>query len=301
MYRWPLVPILNRRQKIRSRHRVLITGGGGQVGIELTERLDEVSTFPMGRSSLDVTSGVAMDRAMDEIKPDVVIHAAALTDPEACERDRALAQRVNVVGAWNVARAVARVGAEMVLLSTSYVFGGDKLGPYREYDEDPSVNAYGVSKLGGERAARHVLERLYIVRSGWVYSRWNRGFVMRLLTQQDPPLPVRYVGDQVANPTFAGDLAAGILMLIETKAYGVHHLVNEGASSWYGWAEAVLRTAGRSDVSLDEISADQYDREAKIPTNSELANEMARTVGVTLRPWGNALEEFVSDWMNDRG
>lgn len=292
---------LIRAWAISSPRRVLITGGGGQVGIELTQRLDEVVAFPMGRSSLDVTSGVAMDRAMDDIKPDVVIHAAALTDPDACERDRALAQRVNVVGAWNVARAVARAGAEMVLLSTSYVFGGDKLGPYREYDEDPPVNAYGVSKLGGERAARHVLERLYIVRSGWVYSRWNRGFVMRLLTQQDPPLPVRYVGDQVANPTFAGDLAAGILMLIETKAYGVHHLVNEGASSWYGWAEAVLRTAGRSDVSLDEISADQYDREAKIPTNSELANEMARTVGVTLRPWGNALEEFVSDWMNDRG
>ena len=109
------------------------------------------------------------------------------------------------------------------------------------------------------------------------------------------------MGDQVANPTFAGDLAAAILLLIDTHAYGVHHLVNEGASSWYGWAEAVLKAAGRNDVELEEIAAEDFERQAKIPTNSELANEMARAVGVTLRPWGDALQEFVSRWVADRG
>lgn len=255
----------------------------------------------MVRSALDVTSGAAMDRAIDDIKPDVVIHAAAMTDPEACERDRTAAQRVNVVGAWNVARAVARTGAEMVFLSTSYVFGGEKVGPYREYDEARPVNAYGVSKLSGERAVRQSLDRLYIVRSGWVYSRWNRGFVMRLLTQNDNAPRARYVGDQVANPTFAGDLAAAILMLVDTHAYGVHHLVNEGASSWYGWAMAVLKAAGRTDVEVEEIAAADFEREAEIPANSELSNDMARAVGVTLRPWGDALEEFVGSWLADRG
>lgn len=281
--------------------RILITGGGGQIGIELARQLDEANVWALGRSALDVTSGAAMDRAVGEIKPDVVIHAAAMTDPEACERDRGAAQRVNVVGAWNVARAVARTGAEMVYLSTSHVFGGDKLGPYREYDEPGPVNAYGVSKLGGERAARQALDRLYIVRSGWVYSRWNRGFVARLLELADAESDVRYVGDQVANPTFAGDLAAAILRLIDTQAYGVHHLVNEGATSWYGWATAVLRAAGREDVELKEISAEDFQREARVPANSELANEMARAVGITLRPWRDALEEFVRQWVADRG
>ncbi|MCY4115182.1 MAG: dTDP-4-dehydrorhamnose reductase [Chloroflexi bacterium] len=281
--------------------RILITGGGGQIGIEIARQLDEANVTALGRSALDVTSGAAMDRALGEIKPNVVIHAAAMTDPEACERDRGAAQRVNVVGAWNVARAVARAGAEMVYLSTSYVFGGDKLGPYREYDEPGPINAYGVSKLGGERAARQALDRLYVVRSGWVYSRWNRGFVARLLELADDASNVRYVGDQVANPTSAGDLAAAILRLIDTQAYGVHHLVNEGATSWYGWATAVLRAAGRDDVELDEISAEDFQREARLPANSELANEMARAVGLTLRPWHDALEEFVRQWVADRG
>ena len=281
--------------------RVLITGGGGQIGIELAQRLDENHAWALGRSALDVTSGAAMDRVLADLKPDVVIHAAAMTDPEACERDRTAAQRVNVVGAWNVARAVARAGGDMVYLSTSYVFDGDRLGPYREYDEPGPINAYGVSKLGGERAARQALDRLYIVRSGWVYSRWNRGFVARLLWLDANASGVRYVGDQVANPTSAGDLAAAVLRLIDTRAYGVHHLVNEGASSWYGWAGAVLRAAGRADVALEEISAAEYRREAQIPANSELANEMSRAVGITLRPWPDALEEFVRQWMADRG
>lgn len=281
--------------------RILITGGGGQIGIELARQLDEANVWALGRSALDVTSGAAMDRVLGEIKPDVVIHAAAMTDPEACERDRGAAQRVNVVGAWNVARAVARAGAEMVYLSTSYVFTGDKLGPYREYDEPGPVNAYGVSKLGGERAARQALDRLYVVRSGWVYSRWVRGLVARLLELTDAESDVRYVGDQVANPTFAGDLAAAILRLIDTQAFGVHHLVNEGATSWYGWATAVLRAAGRDDVELEEISAADFQRGARVPANSELANEMARAVGITLRPWHDALEEFVRQWVADRG
>ena len=281
--------------------RILITGAGGQIGIELARRLDESNVSALGRSALDVTSGAAMDRALDEIRPDVVIHAAAMTNPEACERDRGAAQRVNVVGAWNVARAAARAGAEMVYLSTSYVFAGDKLGPYREYDEPGPINAYGVSKLGGERAARQALDRLYVVRSSWVYSRWNRGFVARLLELADAASDVRYVGDQVASPTFAGDLAAAILRLVDTQAYGVHHLVNEGATSWYGWATAVLRAAGREDVPLEEISAEDFPREARTPANSELANEMARAVGITLRPWHDALDEFVRQWVADRG
>ena len=281
--------------------RILITGGGGQIGIELARQLDEANVSALGRSALDVTSGAAMDRALGEIKPDVVIHAAAMTDPEACERDRGAAQRVNVVGAWNVARAVARAGAEMVYLSTSYIFAGDKLGPYREYDEPGPINAYGVSKLGGERAARQALDRLYVVRSGWVYSRWTRGFVARLLELADAETDVRYVGDQVANPTFAGDLAAAILRLVDTQAYGVHHLVNEGATSWYGWATAVLRAAGRDDVELEEISAGDFQRRVRVPANSELANEMARAVGITLRPWPDALEDFVRQWVADRG
>ena len=267
----------------------MITGAGGQLGIELARRLDEQTTVMLTRAKLDVTNASLVDRTLHEISPGLVLHAAASTNVDECERDRAAAYRTNAVGAWNVARAAARADAQMVYVSTNYVFDGRKLGPYLEYDDPAPLSAYGWTKLHGERAARQVLERLYVVRTSWLYSRWGRNFLSRLMGVEPSDGPLRYVGDQVANPTNASDLAMAILQLTETGAFGVHHLVNEGATSWYGWASAVLAGLGRADVELEEISADEFPRAAEVPANAELANETARAVGVRLRPWGEAL------------
>lgn len=140
-----------------------------------------------------------------------------------------------------------------------------------------------------------MLERLYVVRTSWLYSRWGRNFLSRLVGVDAADSPLRYVGDQVANPTNAGDLAEAILDLTETEAFGVHHLVNEGATSWYGWAAAVLSGLGRDDVRLEEISADEFPRAAAVPANAELANETARAVGIVLRPWGEALSTHLRE------
>ena len=275
--------------------RTLITGGASQLAIELSQRLEADSTTAPPRTQLDVSSAAAVDQLVEQVSPELIVHTAALTAVDACEQRHLDAYRVNVVGAWNVARAAARVGAEMVYLSTNYVFDGQKLGPYLEYDRPAPLNAYGLSKLLGEIAARQVLERLYIVRTSWMYSRWRRNFVTTVMRQAEEEEEIRYVGDQVANPTYARDLAAAVLQLTETGAYGVHHLVNEGATSWYGWAAAVLRAVGRTEVRLEEIAGAEFERPAAIPANSELANETARSVGVTMRPWVEALEEFVRE------
>ena len=273
----------------------VVTGAGGQLGIELARRLDEPTTVTLTRSQLDVTNAPLVERTLHEISPRLVIHTAAATNVDGCERDRAAAYRTNAVGTWNVARATARAGAHMVYVSTNYVFDGGKLGPYLEYDDAAPLSAYGWTKLHGERAARQVLERLYVVRTSWLYSRWGRNFLSRLLHVDSADGPLRYVGDQVANPTNAGDLAGAILDLTETEAFGVHHLVNEGATSWYGWASAVLAGLGRADVALEEIRADEFPRAAAVPANAELANETARAVGVTLRPWGEALSAHIRE------
>lgn len=273
----------------------VITGAGGQLGIELTRRLDEPTTVTLTRAQLDVTNAPLVERTLDEIGPRLVIHAAAATNVDGCERDRAAAYRTNAVGTWNVARAAARASAQMVYVSTNYVFDGRKLGPYLEYDDPDPLSAYGWTKLHGERAARQVLERLYVVRTSWLYSRWGRNFLSRLVGVDAADSPLRYVGDQVANPTNAGDLAEAILDLTETEAFGVHHLVNEGATSWYGWAAAVLSGLGRDDVRLEEISADEFPRAAAVPANAELANETARAVGIVLRPWGEALSTHLRE------
>ena len=273
----------------------VVTGAGGQLGIELARRLDEPTTVTLTRSQLDVTNAPLVERTLHEISPRLVIHTAAATNVDGCERERAAAYRTNAVGTWNVARATARAGAHMVYVSTNYVFDGGKLGPYLEYDDAAPLSAYGWTKLHGERAARQVLERLYVVRTSWLYSRWGRNFLSRLLHVDSADGPLRYVGDQVANPTNAGDLAGAILDLTETEAFGVHHLVNEGATSWYGWASAVLAGLGRADVALEEIRADEFARAAAVPANAELANETARAVGVTLRPWGEALSAHIRE------
>ena len=273
----------------------VVTGAGGQLGIELARRLDESSSLTLTRSQLDVTNAPLVERTLHEISPRLIVHAAAATNVDLCERQRAEAYRTNAVGTWNVARAAARAGAQMVYVSTNYVFDGRKLGPYLEYDDPAPLSAYGWTKLHGERAAHQVLDRLYVVRTSWLYSRWGRNFLRRLLNVDSADSPLRYVGDQVANPTNAGDLAAAILRLAETEAFGTHHLVNEGATSWYGWAAAVLAALGRDDVALEEISAAEFPRAAAVPANAELANEMARAVNVTLRPWGEALSAHVRE------
>lgn len=273
----------------------VVTGAGGQLGIELARRLDAQTAVTLNRSQLDITNASLVERTLGEISPRLIIHAAAATNVDSCERDRAEAYRINAVGTWNVARAAERAGAQMVYVGTNYVFDGRKLGPYLEYDDAAPLNAYGWTKLHGERAARQVLERLYVVRTSWLYSPWGRNFLSRLRSVEASDGPLRYVGDQVANPTNAGDLAAAILELTETEAFGVHHLVNEGATSWYGWAAAVLAGLGRDDVTLEEISADEFPRAAAVPANAELANETARAVGVTLRPWGEALSAHLRE------
>lgn len=273
----------------------VVTGAGGQLGIELARRLDPQTTVTLTRAQLDVTNAPLVEQTIDEISPRLIIHAAAATNVDECERNRAEAYRTNAVGAWNVARAADRAGAPMVYVSTNYVFDGNKLGPYLEYDDAAPLSAYGWTKLHGERAARQVLERLYVVRTSWLYSRWGRNFLTRLTQVDESDGPLRYVGDQVANPTNAGDVAAAILALTETGAFGVHHLVNEGATSWYGWAAAFLAGMGRSDVGLEEMSAREFPRAAAVPANAELANETARAVDVTLRTWGEALSAHIQE------
>ena len=280
--------------------RTLVSGGTGQLGVELMRRLGEdVATAPL-RGQFDVSSAAAVDRTVGSVKPDLIIHAGAMTAVDMCEDHRLDAYRANAVGTWNLARAADRVGAEMVYVSTNYVFPGDKLGPYLEYDSPRPINAYGQSKYHGELAAQQVLDRLYVVRTSWLYSRWRKNFVTSFIRRVDKGVSggevgMGYVGDQVANPTHAGDLAAAIIQLSETGAYGTHHLVNGGGTSWYGWALAILRELDVDGVRLDEISADEFERPAAIPANSELGNEMARSLGISMRPWNTALVEFIRE------
>ena len=281
-----------------TRVSVLITGGQGQLGRELQRALLAQSEPPRvlapGHGDLDVTDADAVERALRRAKPELVIHAAALTDTSLCEEDPALAMRVNAQGSLHVARACRRAGAAMVYVSTNEVFDGARGEPYGESDEPCPINAYGRSKLEGERLVRETLPQHYIVRTAWLYGEGGNNFPAKILRAAEGRRELSMVTDEVATPTWARDLAQAIIRLAGHPVYGIYHLTNDGWCSRYEWAAEVLRLAGPpwADVTLRPITAAEYGGGPPKPPFSALRNEAAARLGITLRPWQEALGEY---------
>jgi dTDP-4-dehydrorhamnose reductase len=309
-----------------TRVSVLITGGQGQLGRELQRALQASgegegrALARHGRSAslkagllalegadflaldlpeLDVTDAEAVERAIRQARPDLVIHTAALTDTSLCEEDPALATRVNAEGSLHVAQACRRVDAAMVYVSTNEVFDGARNEPYGESDEPRPVNAYGRSKLEGERFVQGTLPRHYVVRTAWLYAEGGDNFPAKVLRLAQEQRELSMVTDEVATPTWARDLAPAIIRLAGQPAYGIYHLTNAGYCSRYEWAAEVLRLAGRADVTLRPITSAEYGAGPPKPPFSALRNEAAARLGITLRPWQAALGECFGSLSTD--
>jgi dTDP-4-dehydrorhamnose reductase len=277
--------------------KILITGANGQLGRSLQRVLAARELAPMARADLDITDADGCARALERQRPDAVIHCAALTDTNRCEQDPALARAVNGIGAENVARACARTGARLVAISTNEVFDGAQTMPYAEDARPNPLNAYAVSKLDGEILATARHHDTLIVRASWLYGDGYVNFNEKVLAAAAEGRALRFVTDEVATPTATDDLATAIGALLERRASpGVYHLSNGGEGSRYDWAVAILRLAGKSDASVEAIStadlrAAGYTGPRK-PPYSVLANTRAAALGITLRPWRDALRDY---------
>jgi dTDP-4-dehydrorhamnose reductase len=272
--------------------RILITGARGQLGRDLQLALAEETLFAFDLPELDVTDADALLHAAEEQRPDVLIHAAALTDTARCEREPNLAHKVNAEGARNAAQACQHLGASLVYLSTNEVFDGASRRPYAESHPPNPLNAYARSKLAGEDYVKSILERYYIVRTAWLYGEGGNHFPAKILAAADEQAALSVVTDEVATPTWTRDLAQAIARLIRHDAFGVYHLTNDGACSRYDWARLVLRLAGREDVQVRPTTMAEFGATPRKPPYSVLANRAAAALGITLRPWEQALEEF---------
>jgi dTDP-4-dehydrorhamnose reductase len=278
--------------------RILITGGSGQLGRSLVLALDGHDVAALSHSELDVADAASVAAAIERVRPAVVVHAAALTDTARCEAEPDLARIVNAGGAENVARACARAGARLLALSTNEVFDGEGSTPYAEGDVTRPLNAYAQSKLEGERLAATANPATLIVRTSWLYGAGGNNFVEKVLAAARSGRRLSFVTDEVASPTSTPDLAQALRALIERDARpGIYHLVNEGAASRFEWAIEVLRLAGidtRIDaVTTAELRARGYAGPRK-PAYSVLANTRAAVLGVRLRPWRDALAEYMA-------
>jgi len=275
--------------------RVFITGCKGQLGQALSAALAGHTLSGCDLPELDVTERAAIGKAIADFAPDVVLHAAAWTDVDGCARDPEQAYHINALGTQNVALACAASGAAMAYVSTNEVFDGTAQEPYREWDPPHPLNPYARSKAAGEWFVRHLLTHFYVVRTAWLYAPGGRNFSNphRVLQLADERGALRVVTDEVGNPTYAPDLANALTALIHTGAYGVYHLTNAGYCSRYDFARETLRLSGRDHVPVEPITLADFPRASTPPRFAPLANTAAAALGVTLRPWQEALVEFL--------
>jgi len=271
--------------------RIVITGHKGQLGQALQHALAGEQVLGLDLPEWDMTDADCA-QAVVGFRPDVVIHTAAMTNVDACEQNPESAFRVNVLGTHHIALACGQCAAAMVHISTNEVFDGTLGRPYYEWDTPGPKSVYARSKAAAEFYVRTLLNHFYIVRTAWLYARGGDNFVTKILAGADRLGALRVVTDEVSSPTYAPDLAQAIARLILTGHYGIYHFANSGFCSRYEWAGEILRLTGRDQVPIEPITTDQWPRPAPPPLYAPLVNFFGTALGITLRPWQEALREY---------
>jgi dTDP-4-dehydrorhamnose reductase len=275
--------------------RIIITGATGQVGQTIHKVLAGRGLNILDTPRFDVADPAVVQQ-LAELRPELIIHSAAMTNVDGCARDPDTAFKVNAFGAQNVAHACLRCNAEMVYISTNEVFDGRADQPYHEEDRPNPVNPYASSKRTGEQmAARYLKTGLYIVRTAWIFSPGGHNFPAKIIAAADAGKSLRVVADEVGNPTYAPDLAQAIAQLIETGIYGIYHFTNAGYCSRYDFAKEILRLSGREHIPIEPITLAEYPRPSTVPPFTPLANTKGAELGITLRPWQEALAAYFEE------
>jgi len=291
---------------MRSRYfhaKVLVIGANGQLGTDLCLALKDFNVIPLTHNDIEISNMSSVKEAFSEYQPDVIVNTAAYVRVDDCETNQDKAFLVNALGARNVAVVCQETGAKLVHISTDYVFGGENkphTTPYTEFDTPAPTNIYGKSKLVGENFVQHFCHKHFIVRTSGLFgiagsSGKGGNFVetmLRLAQQQDK---LKIVNDQVFSPTYTKDLAKQIVQLIGTEYYGIFHITNKGACSWYEFATEILQLAGLKTPVI-AITSNQYPTPAKRPRFSVLDNCRLRLLGMDdMRAWQEALKDYIKE------
>jgi dTDP-4-dehydrorhamnose reductase len=269
--------------------RVLLTGARGQLGLELARLLPkrghDVVTF--ARGELDVADPGAVELAVEEHSPEIVVNAAAYTNVDGCETETDLAYAVNALGPRNLAQACERRGCELLHVSTNYVFDGEGERPYEPFDPPNPISAYGRTKLAGEEHVMRLTNRWYVVRSAGVYGR-GHNFVRTMLRASGERDSLKVKNDEFISPTYARDLAEGIARIAEAGRYGLYHLTNAGSCCWYEFSLEIFRLAG-VETEVVPIPRSEYPLPAARPANGILSS----LGSPELRHWSEALADYL--------
>jgi dTDP-4-dehydrorhamnose reductase len=275
--------------------KILLTGPTGQVGWELAPRLGALGeVVALDRPALDLADGDAIRARVRDLRPDVIVNAAAYTAVDRAESEPDRANAINATAPGVLAEEAKSLGALLVHYSTDYVFDGTKAVPYTEDDAPNPLSVYGRTKLDGERAIQASGCRHLILRTGWVYASRGHNFLLTMLRLGAERSELRVVDDQRGAPTWARDIAEATVALLAKTPNGLFHLTAAGETTWHGCACEIMRLAGLTPV-VHRIRTAEYPTAARRPASSVLDNARLRAVaGIVMPAWEESLARCVA-------
>jgi dTDP-4-dehydrorhamnose reductase len=278
--------------------KVLLIGGTGQLGsaIRACWLSDEVIAPP--HEELDLHDTSSIERAVEEISPEIVVNCAAFHNVDSCEEQPEVAFSINALAVDRIAAICEVRDVAFLTISTDYVFDGRATQPYTETDCPSPISAYGASKLAGEQLVLRREMKAYVVRTCGVYgvhaSKSKGTFIDRVITQARSGENPSVVRDVVVSPTYAGDLAIALRELVASDKYGLYHACNVGPVSWYDFASAALELAGIAHP-IEPILASEWKAPARRPAFSALANVKMDALGILMPPWREGIAAYLRD------
>ncbi len=292
--------------------RLLLTGANGQVGWELRRSLVPLGeVIAMDRKACDLSRQQDLPRIIREAAPDVIVNAAAYTAVDRAEEEEPLATMINATAVGIIADAARKLGALLIYYSTDYVFDGTKARPYTEDDLPRPINAYGRSKLAGDRAIEHCGGHALILRTSWIYAGRGHNFLRTILGLSRVRDQLQIVDDQIGAPTWARDIADATASIVrrawrerETGNFssGIFNLTAAGEASWFGFAQTILEQAAlsedaqRNKTRIIPISSFERPLPAARPKNSRLAGNRVRArFRIEMPEWRRALALCLRD------
>ncbi|MDR2121492.1 MAG: dTDP-4-dehydrorhamnose reductase [Flavobacteriaceae bacterium] len=283
--------------------KILVTGGNGQLGMSLKQKIKEkppvdCSFVFTDVQELDIMDEIFVKTYFSSNKFDYIINCAAYTAVDKAESDRETAKQLNAEAVKYLARASASQNAAFVHISTDYVFPGEEPSPRKETDSVAPLGVYGETKLQGEKYAQEYNSKVYIIRTAWLYSPFGNNFVKTMLRLFNEKEEINVINDQLGSPTNALDLAEAILTIIQNDigAYGIYHYSNEGECSWYQFAEDIKKLS-KSGIKINPVPTSEYPTPARRPKYSLLdKTKIKTTFGISIPDWKESLERIFPDF-----
>jgi len=291
---------LNTTRSAASRGmRILVAGARGMLGTDLVCICEEKGheVFATDIEELDITQPAFLSKMIGDICPDVVINCAAYTDVDKAEEEPEKALLINGIGVKNLALVCEELDIDLCHISTDYVFDGTKDGPYTPDDTPNPINAYGHSKLAGEKSIREIMKKFYIIRTSWLYGKYGKNFVFTVLDLAKKQSEIKIVDDQIGSPTWTVTLARVITDIIGTKRYGLYHATDEteGGISRYEFAREIVKIAGL-DANVIPVKTEKFPLPAKRPKISVLGLTTIRLIlNEDLPSWKQSVQIFLSE------